>query len=732
MTNYPMKNNTIHTDDSKAEPTIHNRWVPAASRLREVMAAAVIPSVAGFGAVMNRVFGRAGSSRAGILMYHRIAPKVPDAHAPTINVTPRRFRSQLVGLLKRGYQFWPLEKLIEHHENNEDVPDKVACVTFDDGFQNVALHAVPVLEELKIHATIFVATGYVGSSEPFPFDHWGLKNKEQVPDSAYLPLSLDECRQLADSEYITLGAHTHTHEDFRYRPEAFEDDLQKCLHFLRENLGIESPLFAFPYGTPRHGFADHSLQLAAKRQNVRCAVNTGPEAVDLRTSPFQWGRFNAFAWDNGETLAAMLSGWYTWANNIRNRIGRTFLSLRDMTRRHCERPIPVFDGCGSYETDGDELPTISVIVPTYNRAHWLDEALATLEKQATEGLFKFDVLVIDNASSDNTREVVESRAAKSPITIHYCHQTTPGDAPTRNEGLRRSTSDWYAFFDDDQLAVPHWLAGLFKATRDCESRVVGGPVLLDLPDDELERLGPICRRALRELNYYSRLHPYIEKDLPGTGNAMVAREVFDEVGLFDESMTSGGSDSDFFMRAARAGHSLWFTPNAPIRHRISRERLTPAFFRWDALSGGAAHAAYFDQREKGVRGLLWTSLLRMTHGVVCVTPAYLWARLLRDDGNALGRRTQLWRTEGYIRRTLSVLAPKIFAQTAFFESLEFRNGRTVAATTDDENCSETDDSETDDRETDDRETDDRETDDRGNLATEDASDSFGEEADVDA
>ena len=679
-----MTHNTIQTDSSAPERTVHNRWVPAASRLREIMAAIVIPTVAGVGAVMNRIFGFAGSGRAGILMYHRIAPKVPGTASPTINVTPHRFRKQLEGLLRRGYQFWPLDKLIEYHENGRDVPKKVACVTFDDGFRNVALHALPVLEELKIHGTIFLATAYIGSDEPFPFDHWGIKNKDRVPDSTYLPLSLEECHQLAESEFITLGAHTHTHEDFRYRPEDFEKDLEKCLRFLRENLGVETPLFAFPYGTPRHGFADEPLQRAAKRQNVRCAVNTGPEVVDLKTSPFEWGRFNAFAWDNGESLAAMLSGWYTWANNIRNQIGRALLGFRDFTRHCRERPVPIFDGSGNYHTDAETLPTISVIVPTYNRAHWLDEALATLEVQDTEGLFHYDVFVIDNASSDNTREVVEARAANSPIPITYCHQSTPGDAPTRNAGLRRSPSDWFAFFDDDQLALPFWLVGLFKATRDCGSRVVGGPVLLDLPDEELEWLGPICRRALRELNYYSRLHPYVEKDLPGTGNALVAREIFDEVGLFDESMTSGGSDSDFFMRAARAGHSMWFTPNAPIRHRIGRDRLDPGYFRWDALSGGAGHAAYFDHREKGMRGLLGTCALRMAHGALCVVPAYLWARLIRDDGNALGRRTQLWRTEGYVRRTLSVLAPKMFAQKAFFDSLEFRNGRTVVSKKSDE------------------------------------------------
>jgi glycosyltransferase involved in cell wall biosynthesis/peptidoglycan/xylan/chitin deacetylase (PgdA/CDA1 family) len=669
----------VENQSSPAKPKHRSRWVAASPPWRDWTAAIAIPMAAGVGAVLNRMFGAISSNSPGILMYHRVCPKVPGIPSPSINVTPKAFRNQLQGLLKRGYEFWPLEKLLEVRRSGATVPSKIVCVTFDDGFRNVALNALPVLEELNIPATIFLATGYLDSEQPFPFDHWASEHHERLALTAYAPLSTEECQELAEHPLITLGAHTHTHEDFRHRPEAFHADLSQCLDYLKENLGIENPLFAFPYGTPRHGFADAALCQAAAQSGVRCALNTGPEVVDIKSTPFSWGRFNAFSWDNGESLASMLSGWYSWANSVRNRVGRTTLGIRKMFVSGKEESFPVLDGSGDYTVDSASLPTITIVVPTYNRAHWIGEALQTLDGQATEGLFHYDVVVIDNASSDNTKEVVEKVAANVSIDIHYIYQTTPGDAPTRNAGLRSSTSDWYAFFDDDQLAEPNWLLGLFKATRDCGANVVGGPVLLDLPEEELEALGPICRRALRELNYYSRLHPYIDKNLPGTGNALVARQVFDSVGLFDESMTSGGSDSDFFMRARLAGHSLWFTPDAAIRHRIGRDRLEPEFFRWDALSGGAGHAAYFDYREEGARGLVWTCLLRLVHAAVCVVPALFWAWTVRDRGAALGRKTQLWRMEGYFRRTLSVLAPKLFAQEKFFASLEFRKGRTVVS-----------------------------------------------------
>src|SRR5690606_23720393 len=119
--------------------------------------------------------------------------------------------------------------------------------------------------------------------------------------------------------------------------------------------------------------------------------------------------------------------------------------------------------------------------------------------------------------------------------------------PTRNRGVAEARGQWLAFFDDDQFAEPDWLLELFNAAHTTGAGVVGGRVALDLPPEQLKRLGPVGRGALREVSYYDRLHPYEGKALPGAGNALVARKVFEAVGNFDESMINGGSDSDLFL-----------------------------------------------------------------------------------------------------------------------------------------------------------------------------------------
>ena len=322
---------------------------------------------------------------------------------------------------------------------------------------------------------------------------------------------------------------------------------------------------------------------------------------------------------------------------------------------------------------------ISIVLPSYNRCQWLGEALDSLVVLRTDDKFAYEIVVVDNASTDATREVVHERAASSAVPIRYFSQSDPGDAPTRNRGVSEARGAWLAFFDDDQFAEPDWLLELYQAAMATDAGVVGGPVALALPPQQLVKLGPVCRGALREVAFYDELHPYEGKALPGTGNALVSRTVFDTVGMFDVSMSGGGSDSDLFLRARAAGFTLWYTPQAVIRHRIPASRLTAEYFRWDAWCCGASHLAHFDHQRRGRVALAALCAARLGQALAVHLPRWLWARMRGDEMAALGWRSRLWRTEGYVRKTLAILAPRWCAQRQFFEALEFRQGRSIGA-----------------------------------------------------
>ena len=103
--------------------------------------------------------------------------------------------------------------------------------------------------------------------------------------------------------------------------------------------------------------------------------------------------------------------------------------------------------------DREGLPIVSVIIPTHNRANLLKTALDSVYAQ--EGIgesFEIEVIVVDDASSDNTPDVVLGYPAK-----FIRHETNQGASAARNSGIKASQGKYVAFLDDDDLFLPHKL-----------------------------------------------------------------------------------------------------------------------------------------------------------------------------------------------------------------------------------------------------------------------------------
>jgi peptidoglycan/xylan/chitin deacetylase (PgdA/CDA1 family) len=196
-------------------------------------------------------------------------------------------------------------------------------VTFDDGYESVFHYARPVLLELGIPATVFLATAYVDYDGPFPFDDWAEAGSNRVPAHAWRMMSLAQCRELADGKLIELGAHTHTHRDFRGQPADLAADLSQCVAFMRANFGLTEMTFAFPFGYTEPALAD-----AARQAGLLCGLTTREQLVDPAGDPFAWGRFEVDEADTPATIAACLSGWEAVV-----RYGRPQQVVRDFCTR---------------------------------------------------------------------------------------------------------------------------------------------------------------------------------------------------------------------------------------------------------------------------------------------------------------------------------------------------------------------------------------------------------------
>jgi peptidoglycan/xylan/chitin deacetylase (PgdA/CDA1 family) len=283
--------------------------------LRNVIKDRAKRAVVAVGCGMNRIIGCRTPNSLGILMYHRVVDAIPGIDPPTWNISPAGFREQLSGLLDQGFRPWSLRRVIEYHELGKKLPPKSFVVTFDDGHENVYTNAWPVLQSLKVPATIFLATAFIDSQKPFPFDDWVAAGSSLVPIESWRPLSSAQCREMAADGLIDLGAHTHTHQDFSDRSLEFRIDLTTNVNVLKSSYKTTKPGFAFPYGRVNPALMD-----AAQDCSVTCALTTLGIPVNTLDHPFGWGRFDVEAWDTSRTLAAKLGGWYSWAPRLQRHV----------------------------------------------------------------------------------------------------------------------------------------------------------------------------------------------------------------------------------------------------------------------------------------------------------------------------------------------------------------------------------------------------------------------------
>ena len=238
--------------------------------------------------------------------------------------------------------------------------------------------------------------------------------------------------------------------------------------------------------------------------------------------------------------------------------------------------------------DVADAPTVSVILPTYNRARWLSEAIRSLLGQTRPPL---EIIVVDDGSTDDTPAIC-SRFARQ---VRYLRQDNAGVGAARNRGIREAQGEWIAFADSDDV----WDAAKLDVQLDAVAAVpeagwsITGCEVMDLQGRPLEgrqsfsRAFPLFRelhlspevlfaRYLKrgEVSAPAGRHTVYFGDAYGLlflGNvvlptsAIVRRSVFDQVGLFDETFRVAG-DTEFFHRlAARSPVAIVMT--SLIRYR---------------------------------------------------------------------------------------------------------------------------------------------------------------------
>jgi len=312
---------------------------------------------------------------------------------------------------------------------------------------------------------------------------------------------------------------------------------------------------------------------------------------------------------------------------------------------------------------------VCVVLTTRNRAGLLAEALRAFAVQNVEDPNNVEIVVVDNASTDNTKKVVDEISATSPISVRYVYEATPGYQFALNRGVRESRGEWIAFCDDDQLPRPDMLETLRAAAIKNGADCVGGTTRLRFEREQQPSLGPVCRSLLGEHIFDGAPARCDGKVIPAGGNMMISRKVFDTVGLFDASM-SAGNDMDILLRARDAGFSIWAVPAAETYHLLPDYRLRGEYLRWVSLRWGSQFAEVH-WKTKGPLRTLGLCAARLALSLSVRVPLWALASLRGRNADVLDLECLLWRAGAYARKCLYLTFPAIFPQSGFFRFLDF-------------------------------------------------------------
>ena len=182
---------------------------------------------------------------------------------------------------------------------------------------------------------------------------------------------------------------------------------------------------------------------------------------------------------------------------------------------------------------------VSVVIPTYNRAALLDDALGSVRAQVGAGtLFDVEVIVVDDASSDDTSVVVE----RHPAVRYIRHATNRGGSAARNTGIAASHGSLIAFLDDDDLWLPNKLALQVPALQ-AHPEAGGAYSHMRLSAEEGGSLWP--DRTRTESGFMFR--EMLLDNFMLTPTVLVRREAFGKAGYFDEQLSSS-QDYDMLLR----------------------------------------------------------------------------------------------------------------------------------------------------------------------------------------
>lgn len=214
-------------------------------------------------------------------------------------------------------------------------------------------------------------------------------------------------------------------------------------------------------------------------------------------------------------------------------------------------------------------PRVSVVIPNFNGIQHLPECLACLSSQSFDD---FEVVMVDNASTDESVAWVRQRYPEVRIIQR---EVNGGPARSTNDGIRASRGEYVVLLDNDTAFDGDWLGILVKALDDHPEYDYGVSMILLYSDNNLlQSAGDVysisrLRSDNRGSSQSAAAYSQMQRVVAASGNGAIhRREIFDDVGLYDEDYYAIHEDSDFSLRCLIKGKRCLYVPEARIRHKV--------------------------------------------------------------------------------------------------------------------------------------------------------------------
>jgi glucosyl-dolichyl phosphate glucuronosyltransferase len=233
---------------------------------------------------------------------------------------------------------------------------------------------------------------------------------------------------------------------------------------------------------------------------------------------------------------------------------------------------------------------ISIIICTYNRSESLKRTLKSLKEMLVPDDLEWELLVVDNNSTDKTKEVVNDFIKVSGLNCRYIFENKLGLSNARNRGVKEAGGEIIAFTDDDVIVDKYWLQNMAKVFKGNNVSCVGGRIFpiwgKPCPEWLINNLWLLsCLYGPLALLDYGDNQFYLEKSMLWGANFAVRKRMFGKYGAFNTSLGRipgklyAGEETALIRRLIENGEKVLYAPDVIVHHCIPSKRMRKSYFR---------------------------------------------------------------------------------------------------------------------------------------------------------